>query len=249
MNRNVLRIVLDIVMVTLLVLMYRARMFGLDFHETGGLIACGLFIIHNGVNRKWITGVSARLFSRKLPAKTRIGYAVDVSLLATMAAIAVSGIMISRTVLVGISGDAAFWRPLHYFSSALALVLVGVHVGLHWSFIRSMFSRLVRAPRAVVRPLGAVCLAGVLLLGSYSIATSSFVDWLAAPFADDTGYSPGQGQGQGQGRHGGGGDSDGGALGLMATYGSAIAVFAAGTALLEKSVRSRNRTVLSLQPA
>lgn len=252
MNKNVMRIILDAVMVVLLVMMYEARVVDLSFHEMGGLIACGLFVVHNGINRKWIAGVSSRLF-RKLPAKTRIGYAVDVSLLVSMVLIAVSGILISRTVLVGVYGDIAFWRPVHYFASAVALVLVGIHLGLHWSFIRSTFSRLVRIPPVVARPLGAACLVVVLLLGSYSIVTSSFTDWLAAPFADGSSYVSGQGLGQGLGRHGGngggGGESGRGALGLMATYGSIVVVFAAGTVLVENSTRNRKRPALALQPA
>jgi len=241
-KKNLVRIILDSVMIVLLVLMYQARVVSLSFHEIGGLAACGLFVIHNGINRKWIAGVTKRLFTRPLPLKTRVGYAVDLLLLVSTVSIALSGIMISRTVLVNIYGDVGFWRPLHYSASAVALILVGVHLGLHWSFIRSMFTRLVRLPRVVARPLAVVCLAAVLALGAYSIATSSLVDWLADPFDGDVaGLSQGQGLGRHGGGGGGGGSSDENILEVVATYGSIMVAFAAATVLAENALGGRRK--------
>lgn len=241
-------------MALLLILMYNELAISLRFHEVGGLVVCGMFICHNLLNRKWVVGISKRLFSHKLVARVRLGFALDVLLLLMMGFIAVSGVMISRTILLQISGDVQFWRHAHYFASALALVLIGVHIGLHWSFIRTSFARLLRLPRVVARPLGIACLTVVLAFGVYSMVSSSFVHWLEAPFSESEGGSPdgiGRGQGgQGRGlqRGAGGSNSAEHPLAVIATYGSIVAVPAALTVFTESGLKKRRPSPV-LQPA
>jgi len=250
LNKNVVRIILDVVMVLLLVLMYEKYAVNIRFHEVGGLIAIGLFVVHNGLNRSWIVGITKRIFRRPLPSRVRLGYVLAVLLLVTMVFIAVSGIMISRTILVDVYGDYAFWRAAHFFAAAFALVLVGVHVGLHWSFIRTMFARIFRMPRIVARPLVATFLVAAVAFGAYSMVTSEFVGWLTHPFTED---GLGLGGGQGRQNRGGGLAADAGPLEVVATYGSIVVVIAAATALteggLKKAVRRRRTPRLAAIPA
>jgi len=253
MKKNVIRICLDATMAVLLVLMYRKTAVSMEFHEIGGLVVCGLFLFHNLLNRKWIAAVGRRMFGRTLAPRTRLGYVVDVLLLLCMAFIAVSGIMISKIVLTGISGTWIGWKPGHYFVSAVALALIGVHIGLHWSFIRTTFAKMLKLPRMVARPLGIVCLAAVLIYGGYSMVTSSFSDWLAGPFEVLAGSGVevpggGAGGGQGGGLHGANGTgSPLEALGVIATYGSIAGVFAVATALAEKLLKRSRRPKPVLQ--
>ncbi|MBN1151796.1 MAG: DUF4405 domain-containing protein [Dehalococcoidia bacterium] len=253
MKTNSRRIILDVAMAVLLILMYNELAISLRFHEVGGLVVCGLFVFHNLLNRKWIVGISNRLFNHKLATRVRVGYALDVLLLFTMATIAISGIMISKTVLLAISGDVLFWRHVHYFASAVALVLIGVHIGLHWSFIRTTFAKFLKIPRAVARPLGALCLTVVLAFGVYAIATSSFLHWIEAPFEESGGGNPdGLGKGQGgQGRglqRGGGSGSAESPLMVIVTYGSIVSIPAALTVVTESGLKKR-KAKLALQPA
>lgn len=242
-------------MAVLLILMYQKLAISLSFHEIGGLVVCGMFIFHNLLNRKWIAGITRRFFGRRLATRVRLGYVLDVALLATVAFIAVSGIMISQTVLLRISGSVVFWRPLHYFASAVALILVGIHIGLHWSFIRTTFAKAVRLPQRIARPLGIACLTVVLAFGIYSIATSHFLQWLGEPFgvATEGGSPDGVGKGQGgQGRglqQGGGSGEDTHPLIVIATYGSIVAVPAALTAVTETALKKKRRTKVVPQPA
>jgi len=244
MKKNVRRIILDVAMAALLILMYRKTAVSLEFHEAGGLIVCGLFLFHNLLNRKWIAAISGRLLGRSLAPRTRVGYVVDVLLLLSMVFIAVSGIMISKTILTGISGDWTGWKPGHYFASALALALVGVHIGLHWSFVRTTFAKMLRLPRVVARPLGIVCLTVVLVFGGYSLVTSSFMGWMAEPFEVLVGSGVevpgGGGGGQGSGLHGASATgSPAEALDVVATYGSIAVVFAAVTVLVERLLKRK----------
>ena len=236
LNKNVTRIILDVVMVSLLVLMYEKFAFGIRFHEVGGLAAFGLFIVHNGINRRWIVGITKRLFSGTMPLRVRIGYALNVSLLVSMVFIAVSGTMMSRTVLTGIYGNIAFWRPWHFFASAVALAVVGIHLGLHWSFIRTMFAKMLRVPRGIAVPLGVAVLVGALAFGIFSIVTSEYTVWLMGPFpVERWGFMPGQGLGF----YSPGMDSASiaGPLEVVATYGSIVMVIAAAAALTESGLK------------
>lgn len=183
MKKKYIKITLDIIMTLLLLLMYGKNVISIRFHEVGGLVLFGLFFIHKGLNRKWIVGVGKRLTDKALPARTRLGYIVDALLLVTMSFIIVSGIMISKTIFAGTAERGMFWRPGHLFASAVAVILLGVHLGLHWSFISNMLSRplMLKLPKAAIRPLSIMCLSALLIYGGYNITASSFARWLTIP--------------------------------------------------------------------
>ena len=181
--KNVIKLILDVIMLLLLVVMYNKTAISISFHEVGGLAVCGLFLIHKALNWNWIVSVTKKVFSKTLPAKTRLGYVVDVLLLAAMIIIAVSGVLISKTILTGISSQDMIWKTRHYFFSSVALILLGIHVGLHWSFVKGMFTKIIKLPSLVAKPLGILCLITIFVYGGYSIATSSFSRWLATPFS------------------------------------------------------------------
>lgn len=238
MKKNIIRIALDIVMIILLILMYNAKVISITFHELGGLIVCGLFLVHKALNFKWITKVTKRLFDKTLPFKTKLGYAVDVLLLFAVAFIAVSGILISKVLFPALANGPGIMKQLHYFASAAAIILVGVHIGLHWYFISGMFKKKIKLPRPAAMALGSALLIVIIGYGCYSMATTDFSRWLTAPFtaaaepggfperpalsdgtapdAAQTSGNHGQGAGNGgfgngTGPHGGKGDGSGGA--------------------------------------
>jgi len=174
---RILKLVLDAVMLILLVLMYKKQVISMEFHEIGGLALIGLFVIHHLVNAKWIGAVTRRLFSKKTPGLVRARYIVDALLLVAFLAVGVTGVLISKVVFsLHVMGN---FKTLHYFASALAIVLMGVHLGLHADYI---FGKLLRkgANRIAKIALCAV-LAVMIAFGGYSLFTTSFVRYLAAP--------------------------------------------------------------------
>lgn len=174
---RVLKLILDAVMLILLVLMYRKQVVSLAFHEIGGLALIGLFIIHHLVNAKWIGAVTRRLFAKGTPGIVRARYIVDTLLLLAFLAVGVTGVLISKVVFtLRVAGN---WKTLHYFASALAVLLMGVHLGLHAEFL---FGKLLKrgANKAARIALG-VLLAAMIAFGGYSLTTTSFLRYLAAP--------------------------------------------------------------------
>ena len=208
MKKNIVKIVLDVIMLLLLFLMYQKQVISLNFHEIGGLAVCGLFLIHKALNWKWISGITGKLFSKNLAGRARLGYAVDCLMLLSFLFIPISGVFISKTILTSISSPARIWKTGHYFASALAVILCGIHLGLHWNYIKTIFAKVIRLPGTAARPLFIVLLVVVLAYGCYSAATSSFLGWLAAPFqvsaAGELGNGMGQGGGEGLGKGAGG---------------------------------------------
>lgn len=180
-NRLSLKLLFDAVMMILLSLMYHKMVICMAFHEIGGLFLIGLFILHLVINHKWIIGVSKRLFDKSLPAKTRIGYLVNFLLLISFFLIGISGIFISKVIFHFSFG--MIWKMIHYSSAAMALVLIGIHIGLHLRSICSFIEKKINIPPSVGKIFGVICLTVLFVFGIYSMKTTSFMQWISMPFA------------------------------------------------------------------
>ena len=176
-HKRVLKLALDAVMLVLLVLMYRKQVISIAFHEIGGLALIGLFVIHHLVNAKWIGTVTRKLFDRKTPGLVRARYIVDVLLLLSFLAVGITGIFISKVVFsLHVQGN---FKTLHYFAAALAIILMGVHLGLHADYI---FGKILRkGANKAAKVVLCVVLAAMIAFGGYSLFTTSFLRFLAAP--------------------------------------------------------------------
>lgn len=172
-----LKLALDAVMLILLVLMYKKQVISMSFHEIGGLALIGLFLIHHLVNARWIGAATKRFFRKGMPGLVRARYIVDALLLVAFLTIGITGILINKTLFtVHVAGNAS---TLHYFASAIAIVLMGVHLGLHADYI---FGKLLKkGANKVVKIALAVVLAALIAFGGYSLFTTQFVSYLTAP--------------------------------------------------------------------
>ena len=173
-----LKLALDAVMLILLTLMYQKQVVSLSFHEIGGLALIGLFVIHHLVNARWIAAVTRKLFGKTTPGLVRARYLVDALMLAAFLTVGVTGVLISKTLFaVRLAGNA---KTLHYFASAVAIILMGVHLGLHTGYLFGKLFK--RGANRIAKISTAVLLAALIAFGGYSLATTRFVSFLAAPF-------------------------------------------------------------------
>ena len=171
------KLIFDAVMLVLLILMYRKQVISLTFHEVGGLALVGLVVIHLLFNARWIGAVTKHLFSKSTGIHARACYIVDALLLLALLTVGITGVLISKVVFsFHVTGN---FKTLHYFSAALSVILMGVHLGLHADYI---FGKLLKksAGKAAKITLAAVLTAAVLF-GGYSLYSSSFVSFLTAP--------------------------------------------------------------------
>jgi len=135
-----IKIILDIFLTIVFLLLMDPRSVGsIAIHEWAGLGICVFFILHKALSWAWIKSVTKSFFS-KTPARVRLNYVLDILLLVGMTAIILSGMKIAKTIdfsWLPVGGNGMVWRFLHLSGSVLTLAVVGIHVGLHWSWIGS----------------------------------------------------------------------------------------------------------------
>ena len=130
--------------ITFLFLMDEWSFLGITFHEIAGLAICLFYILHKVLNWQFIKETTARLFGR-IPGRSRFNYIVDVLIFIGMTLIIISGMGIAKTMdfsWLGFTKESfIIWRFMHTSISMIVLILVGVHVGMHWSWVLARFKR------------------------------------------------------------------------------------------------------------
>lgn len=121
---------------------------GMTIHEWLGIAFGAAAVIHLLLHWKWLVATTRR-FLGKLPRQSRVNYALNSLLFINMTLLIFSGLMISEIALpaVGLQLSAAFaWRTLHALTADWALLLLGLHVALHWKWILNTTKRYVLSP-------------------------------------------------------------------------------------------------------
>lgn len=167
------RIVLDIILILVLITLYSKNVISLMYHEVVGLVLFALFSLHLILNRKWIASLFMNKLSRS--AKPKVMTIVNVLLILSWAAVMVTGILVSKKLF---TFQISSLNPIHFFSAALALILTGVHFGLHWQYFWGFLGKRIHIPRVIVISLMVI----VILFGCWQTFNSSFTRWLSAPF-------------------------------------------------------------------
>jgi hypothetical protein len=130
------------------------RATGQTIHEWLGVAFGAAIIVHLLLHWKWIVNVVRRFFS-KLPGQVRLNSILNTLLFITVTLIIFSGIMISKVVLstFGLTGQHdGIWRIVHTTATNVALIIVGLHVALHWKWVVSTIKRYMWQPIVNRRP-------------------------------------------------------------------------------------------------
>ncbi|AGK53203.1 DUF4405 domain-containing protein [Bacillus sp. 1NLA3E] len=169
MKKNYTKIVLDILLAITFVLLMNPRVLnGLPFHEIAGLIIGVAILIHIGLNYHWVINTTKKIFDSKLHRKTRYSYLLNILLFISMAAVIITGILISKVVTPSLAiQNSHSIREIHGFSADATLALVGLHVGLHWQWILSICKRAFKSKEGKFRKgvLASVVLSIAILAG------------------------------------------------------------------------------------
>lgn len=133
LNRTPLNVALDLILALIMIVEMEEGFTGLPLHEVLGLIFGVGIILHLLLHWEWIVSLTRTLF-KKVIHESRVNYALNLALFISMLVATVTGIMISRTL--GLNFNAGRdWQKIHIIASELSLVIVGLHVGLHWKWI------------------------------------------------------------------------------------------------------------------
>jgi len=185
MKKNYTKIVLDLLLAITFVLLMNPRVLdGLPFHEIAGLIIGVAILVHIGLNYRWVLNTTRKILDPKLPKKTRFSFLLNILLLISMAAVIITGILISRVVLpsLAIQGGHAL-RELHGLSADATLAFVGLHVGVHWQWIMTICKKAFKSKEGKLRKgvIASVVLSLAILAGGIqwfaSTATPSMGDF------------------------------------------------------------------------
>lgn len=184
---NYLKLGLDIVIALVFALLFNPRvMGGLTFHETAGIAIGAAILTHILLNFRWVKNVTAKLFCTKLSKKARFSYLLNIMLLILMSITIVTGILISRVLFPNLSvGNPFMIRHLHSMASNLTLLLVGVHLGIHWQWVMNVLKKMFilkgRKPR--VGGIAAAFLLVGLFIGGYQYFQAKFTSSQSASIA------------------------------------------------------------------
>jgi hypothetical protein len=153
-KQNVTKLLLDLGAFIALLISSAPHFTGDTIHEWLGVALSGAIVVHLLLNWNWIVGITSRLFS-KVAKGQRFNYFLNWALFASGIMIVLSGLIISKTVVpfFGITlTENMSWKELHELSTNITMILMGLHVAVHWTWITSMFKRMF-APRSVSQPV------------------------------------------------------------------------------------------------
>lgn len=174
-----LKFSIDLVMGITFVLFFNKRVLGgLTFHEIAGLMIAVVFFTHIILNWKWVKNVTLKLFDRRLPFRTKFSYLLNLLLLVGMAFIITSGIFISRVVFPNINiGNEQWFKVSHMSISFLVLIIVAIHIGLHWKWIMNVFKNIVKIKHSKksLKIVSQIAVVLLLVFGSYEMYNTQFL--------------------------------------------------------------------------
>lgn len=143
-NRN-LKLFMDFLMTVLLIFLMGFHLWGTQAHEWLGTGLCGLFILHQLLNRRWYKN----LFRGKYTVQRTLQAIVNALLLLVALGLMYSGIVLSQYVFAyhSASSELFFARQLHMFCSYWGFVLISLHLGLHWTMLLGIVKRKIPVER------------------------------------------------------------------------------------------------------
>lgn len=139
MKKNRFKFCFDLLIAVVFILLFSPKATGLAFHEIVGLLLGIAFLVHILLNKNWVMAVSKKIFSKNTKGKTKLSYLLNFILLLDMVMIIISGLFISKVILPHFRYfPGVNWLPLHIVSSIIGLIIVGIHLGLHWNWIKQI---------------------------------------------------------------------------------------------------------------
>lgn len=136
--------ILDSIFFIVMLLALIPQSTGIVVHEWLSFLILIPFALHLIINWNWITSNSKNLFKSKKQ-KNKFDYFFNWLLYVAMLVVTVSGIVISEAALpsLGINVEITpFWTKIHNVSASLLIVLLGVHIALHWKWIVKTYKKI-----------------------------------------------------------------------------------------------------------
>ena len=143
MSTNQIKLYVDIFLLISFVLVNIPQATGIPFHEWASVLFIVPLLVHILLDWNWIVNITKRMFGR-LPGEVRFNHIFDLLIFIIMTLALMSGFLVSETALPAIGIQLTidpFWSSMHDLTANLTMVLIGVHLAMHWKWIVSSFKR------------------------------------------------------------------------------------------------------------
>lgn len=177
-SKQIVKRIADLAMLVLLPLLMAEILTGQEIHEWLGMGMVVLFAVHHILNAGWWKS----FFKGNYTPSRMLSVMLDLLLLLDMAALAVSGIMMSDFIFgfLSIRGGMMIARQLHLFASYWGIILMPAHLGMHMDMLMGAGRRLFRiseknAGRTWMLRAAA---AGISIYGVYGFFAQRIPDYL-----------------------------------------------------------------------
>ena len=141
-------LIVDASIFTAFLVISNPHLTGNTIHEWLGVSFTAAIITHLLLHWDWIVNVG-RDFFRKLWHQSRLNFVVNTLFFIVMTGSLFSGLLISKDVMStpGIQLNVGQgWKSIHTLMSDASVILLGVHIALHWKWIVSTTGRYVVNP-------------------------------------------------------------------------------------------------------
>lgn len=172
------RWITDLVLTAILLLLMAYSLVGEAVHEWLGLVMLALIVLHHIWNHVWYKGLGKGRMSIYRAAQTLLTFLLLLSVIGSL----FSGLVLSQYVLdfFPLDWGQGWARTIHLPCAFWSFLLMGLHLGLHWSGVMGQVRRIAglsgpsRARKTVLRLLGAA----IACCGLLAFFHSGFVDYL-----------------------------------------------------------------------
>ena len=169
--KNKIKTVVDILMTAALPVLMCYSIVGEKAHEIVGTAMFTLFIVHHILNFGW----TKSLFKGKYPIKRILGTVINAAVLICMLGLMYSSIVISKHIFTFMNlGGAGSARTIHLLCAYWGLVLMSVHLGMHFS---QMAARIKLKSKPLIWTLR-IMLGVISAVGIYEFIQLKFTDYL-----------------------------------------------------------------------
>lgn len=141
-------LIVDTVIFAGFLVMSNPHLTGNTIHEWLGVSFAAAIITHLLLHWDWIVNVG-KTFFKKLWHQSRLNFVVNTLFFIAMTGSLFTGLLISKDVMstlgsqLNVSGG---WKSIHTLLSDTLLIVLGVHVALHWKWIVTNVGRYVLNP-------------------------------------------------------------------------------------------------------
>ena len=142
-SSNQLKLYVDIFLFLSFVIVNIPQATGIPFHEWVSVLFIVPLLVHILLDWNWIVSVTKRMFGR-LPGEVRFNHIFDLIIFIMMTLALMTGLVISEAALPAIGINIIidpFWSSMHDLTANLTMVLIGIHLAMHWGWIVNSFKR------------------------------------------------------------------------------------------------------------